>query len=91
MQSCTLRLPDCRNETEATVFAHAPSIDNGMGIKAAKDFWGAFACSHCHDVADGRKPNNFTPQWLIEQRWLRGIYETQKVLIEKGLITYDNG
>jgi hypothetical protein len=90
MQSCTLRLPDCRNDQQTVVFAHAPSPDNGMGLKASQDFWGAFACAHCHDVVDGRTPILFDDHHLINRRWLAGIYETQKVLIEKGLITYDN-
>jgi len=90
MQPCTLRLPDCSYDPEQTVYAHAPSIDNGMGLKASKDFWGAYACSHCHDVADHRIPAKFTPQWLIYERWLKGVYETQKLLIEAGLITYDD-
>ena len=90
MQSCTLRLPDCRNDQQTVVFAHAPSPDNGMGLKASQDFWGAFACAHCHDVVDGRKSIPMTPEGLIRERWLKGIYETQKVLIEKGLITYDD-
>jgi hypothetical protein len=91
MQPCTLRLPDCRNQVETTVFAHAPSIDNGMGLKTAKDFWGAFACSHCHDVADGRKTVPGFTLWMVDQRWLKGIYETQSILIAKGLLQYDDG
>ena len=90
MQPCTLRLPDCRQDVQTVVFAHAPSLDGGMGIKASPDFWGAFACSHCHDIVDGRKKIDFTPEWLIRERWLKAIYETQKILIELGLISYDD-
>ena len=88
-RNCTLRLDGCKNDTATTVFAHAPSIDNGMGLKQARDFWGAFACQHCHDVADGRI-ENMTSLALICQRWLAGVYETQKQLIEEGLISYDD-
>jgi hypothetical protein len=107
MQPCTLRLPGCNNDPETTVFAHAPSIDNGMGLKAAQDFWGAFACSNCHDVADRRvslendRPlkifgERSRPQhrllwsWEMSQAWMRGIYETQKALIEQGLMSFDD-
>lgn len=86
-QNCTLRLPGCNNNPETTVFAHAPSIDNGMGLKQAKDFWGAFACSNCHAVVDSRVPTS-DQRILILERWLAGIYETQKRLIEAGLIQY---
>lgn len=86
MQPCTLRLPQCRNDLETTVFAHAPSTAKGMGIKSP-DFWGAFACSHCHDIVDGRVFNPLVSYHMIDERWLRGIFETQSYLIDKGLIT----
>lgn len=88
-QNCSLRLPGCRNDTSTVVFAHAPSIDNGMGLKQAKDFWGAFACSHCHDVVDGRVTTS-DQRILILERWMAGVYETQKKLIEAGLIRYSD-
>lgn len=88
-QNCTLRLPGCVNNPETTVFAHAPSIDNGMGLKQARDFWGAFACWHCHLVVDSRVPTS-DQRILILERWIAGIYETQKLLIEAGLITYND-
>lgn len=88
-KNCSLRLPGCVNNPETTVFAHAPSIDNGMGLKQAKDFWGAFACWHCHGVVDSRVPTS-DQRILILERWLAGIYETQRQLIEAGLITYND-
>lgn len=88
-QTCTLRLPGCNNNPASTVFAHAPSIDNGMGLKQARDFWGAFACSSCHDKVDGRVVTS-EMRIMILERWIAGIYETQKRLIEAGLITYND-
>lgn len=88
-QTCTLRLPGCNGDTETTVFAHAPSVDNGMGLKTAPDFWGAFACSHCHDVVDGRVPTS-DQRILILERWLAGVYETQKRLLAAGLLHYND-
>ena len=90
MQSCTLRLPNCRNERETVVFAHAPSIDKGMGIKSP-DWWGAFTCYHCHTIADGSKRFDAEYVNIFESRWLAGIYETQKALIEEGLMSYIEG
>lgn len=88
-QTCSLRLRGCRNDTSTVVFAHAPSIDNAMGLKQAKDFWGAFACGHCHDQVDGRVSTKDDRITILE-RWLAGIYETQKKLIEAGLISYND-
>jgi hypothetical protein len=87
MRSCSLRLPGCRNEVETTVFAHAPCVDKGMGIKSP-DWWGAFSCNFCHRIVDGSK--RFDPEYvdLYQARWLAGIYETQKTLIEEGLLSY---
>jgi hypothetical protein len=88
-ETCTIRLQGCNNNPETTVFAHAPSLDNGMGLKQAKDFWGAFTCSACHDALDGRvrSPVEYGERLAA---WMRGIYETQKRLIEKGLISYSD-
>lgn len=88
-RTCSLRLRGCRNDPATVVFAHAPSIDNGMGLKQAKDFWGAFACNHCHDIVDGRVTTKDDRITILE-RWLAGIYETQKILIEDGLIQYSD-
>jgi len=88
-QRCTLRLNRCSNDPEETIFAHAPSCDNGMGLKQAADFWGAFACSNCHDIVDSRIPNN-DMRIMVLERWIAGIYATQKILIEAGLIVYDD-
>ena len=76
MRPCAVRLLGCRNEVETVVFAHAPCVDKGMGIKSP-DFWGAFACHHCHDMLDGRQRGYLTKAEM-DGLWMRGIYETQK-------------
>jgi hypothetical protein len=80
MRSCSVRLPDCRNDRTTVVFAHAPSVDKGMGFKSP-DWWGCFACSHCHDILDGRAGSlmNSAPVWLS------AIFETQKICFDEGL------
>jgi len=77
-ESCTLRLTNC-SSNETVVFCHAPSKYKGMGTKS-DDFWGAYGCSNCHAIADGM-PESYC------NRWMSAIFETQKRLIEKGLIT----
>ena len=88
-QTCTIRLDGCNANPETVVFAHAPSLDNGMGLKQAKDFWGAYACSACHDTLDGRvrSPVEYGERLAA---WMRAVYETQKRMIEQGLISYND-
>jgi hypothetical protein len=85
-EACALRVPGCCNfNHETTVFAHAPCVDSGMGIKSP-DWWGAYACSSCHDFMDGRAFSKFVDSTNKDRYWLAGIYETQKKLREKGLL-----
>ena len=82
-EDCALRIPGiCNYDTDTTVFCHAPCADKGMGFKSP-DWWGAYGCSKCHDVIDGRTG------MTLERKagtWMPAIYETQKKLIAKGLI-----
>ena len=89
MQDCTLRLDACTFDPEKVVFCHVKSPDNGMSLKQSRDFFGVFACSSCHDVIDGRQPT-YMARHLIDEGIIAGLYETQKILMEKGLITYDD-
>lgn len=84
MRPCAVRLPGCRGDRAETVFAHAPSVDNGMGLKTAPDWWGTYACQFCHDVIDDRI--DFPDHELVARRLLAGIYETQKYLFSTGLL-----
>lgn len=84
-EECTLRIyPYCNGNPETVVFCHAPSDDKGMGIKSP-DWWGAYGCSDCHDIVDGRRIAMLTRE-EIESIFMSGIYRTQKRMIEKGLI-----
>ena len=86
-QDCQIQLyPYCNQNPETTVFCHAPCEDKGMGIKSP-DWWGAFGCSSCHDVIDGRKKVNDISKLEIDQAHTRGIYRTLKILIDDGIIT----
>lgn len=84
-QDCTLRLPGvCNGNPETTVLAHGPFGGKGMGLKG-DDTWAAFACSACHDVADGRARSDLS-SGVITQAWLRGIHETQSHWHAIGLV-----
>lgn len=55
-ESCALRIPGvCNNDPSTVVWSHSPfaSDGRGMGTKA-HDILGAYCCSACHDVIDGR-------------------------------------
>lgn len=79
-ESCTMRIFGvCNEDRETVVFCHAPSPHKGMGTKS-DDFWGAFGCSNCHQYADSYGVDETSVIWLS------AIFETQKRLIEKGLI-----
>lgn len=85
-QPCTIRAPGvCNHDPETTVLAHAPCIDKGMGIKGP-DWWGAFACSSCHDFLDGRAISPIDDSTAKPTLWLQGIYETQRYLRGVGLL-----
>ena len=80
-EHCTLRLPGvCNFDPATTVFAHIPCGRKGMGMKNF-DPLGAYACSCCHDVIDGRVLGEFNSGDL-----LRALAETLQRLIEKGLV-----
>ena len=79
-ETCTLRITNCSG-TDTTVFAHAPSKYKGTSTKS-DDWWGCYSCYNCHMMADGLPESN-------ARDWLRAIFETQRRLIEKGLIKID--
>jgi hypothetical protein len=55
-RGCMVRLPNvCNHNSETVVLAHVRLPGgSGMGIKAASDLIGAWACSSCHDAIDRR-------------------------------------
>jgi uncharacterized CHY-type Zn-finger protein len=55
-----------------------------MALKAL-DIHGAYACHHCHDILDGRKPSNYKKDWL-ELIHLRAVIKTQEKMVGKGLL-----
>lgn len=83
-QECTLRLPGiCNFDPATTVLCHIPVNQRGMSIKSP-DIAACFACSSCHDAADGRTPYNISA-W----DWLRALIETQMIWIAEGLLTVE--
>ena len=84
-ENCTVQIyPYCRDNPETVVLAHLPSEDHGMALKSP-DFWAAYACDLCHSIIDGRE-KTVLPAEEIRACMYRGLYRTQKRLIEKGLM-----
>ena len=83
-QQCQVRLPNiCNWNPETTVFAHL----SGAGLaKKHSDIHGAYCCSDCHDVLDGRNSN--APFSMTEKKiaHYEGMVRTQKIMIDEGVL-----
>jgi hypothetical protein len=83
-EDCQVRLNGvCNFNSETTIFAHKSGA--GMGLKS-NDIHGAYCCSSCHDVIDGRGKVDWNKKQEIENAFYEGIFRTQLLLLEKGLI-----
>jgi hypothetical protein len=52
---CMIRLPGCNHDRATTVLAHYRlSGYSGIGTKPDDFAFGAWSCSNCHDLVDGR-------------------------------------
>ena len=82
-EDCQVRIPEyCSFNPETVVFAHLSG--GGMGRKKS-DLQGAYACSACHDVIDGRTRTHWGKEWV--ELWHRqGVERTQDILLDRGLI-----
>lgn len=83
-EDCQVRLPGiCNYDTSKTVLAHLPG--GGMGAKR-HDIHGAYACSSCHDVLDGRRSTMYSESELKMMHY-EAVFRTQEILIKRGIIT----
>ena len=82
---CQIRIPGvCNHDPETTVLCHLGG--GGMGLKQ-HDLFGAWGCSSCHDVIDGRaRASAVHPLSAIRIMHLEGIIRTQQTLINEGKI-----
>ena len=88
-QECTIQLyPYCNGNAETTVLAHAPSERKGLALKS-QDWWGADACSTCHDIVDGRMRINDIDSDEIFRCHIRGVHRTIQRRIKQGLISHE--
>jgi hypothetical protein len=97
---CTLRIasfmPSWRCADQSTVvMCHIPSAGKGMGTKSS-DLFVAAGCAHCHAIIDGvdkRAREYITEKYpaAYAERMLRGMQETQSMLVALGLIKVQGG
>lgn len=86
-ESCTVRIPFvCNHDDSTVVFAHISGVRFGHGV-GIKTKIGAYACSACHDVLDGRVQR---PQGIalddLKLAHYEGVMETMTRLFDKGII-----
>lgn len=86
-QPCLVRLPGCLGQHESVVLAHYRlSGLSGMGIKPP-DYIGAWACSSCHDICDGRvKPPNGLTRLDVRMAHADGVFRTLRELDRMGVL-----
>ena len=83
-RDCQVRLTNyCNFNPETTVPAHRP----GGGVAGkTPDYQIAFACSNCHDIIDGRNTDHYFTADEIYRYFADGVWRTQEILREMGLI-----
>jgi hypothetical protein len=87
-QECTIRIPGAGpHDRETVVACHLPGHGKGTGSKVS-DIHIAFGCFECHAICDGRlkPPPGVTPAIILDAM-LRGLSETQDILVAVGVIT----
>lgn len=85
-RQCQIRIPGrCNGNPETTVLCHIhkPSISGGTGLKARDEF-GAWGCSICHEIVDGRDTSHLYPYWDLDLWLYEGVFRTQNILLSEG-------
>jgi hypothetical protein len=87
-EDCTIRLlPHCNRNNETTVHCHINGVRFGHGVaNKVDDIHGAYGCSSCHDIVDGRVHSTYYSKDEIKLAHLQGVIETQIKLKQKGLM-----
>ena len=80
-KECQIRSPFCNGDPATTVLCHLNS--GGMGMKV-DDWLGAWGCSGCHDLVDGRTPTDTLDYAILKLYHLEGVHRTQLELLNMG-------
>lgn len=86
-RACEIRVPGGCAPPDTTVLCHVRMANiSGLGLKAP-DWLGAFGCSRCHDIVDGRAGDwKLYPQEFRSLLLLEGTVRTLVILISEGVI-----
>lgn len=77
---CQIRLPGCNHDPATTVLAHYRLAGyTGMGMKPDDFAFGAWSCSACHDLVDGRADTEMTRD-IVRLGHAEGCLRTQAEL-----------
>lgn len=83
-RQCQIRIPGvCSGNSETVVLCHLNNkrlFGVGTGQKVP-DIFGAWGCSACHDVVDGRR---HSIAYLSEELFYEGVFRTQNILLKEG-------
>ncbi|OLS61868.1 DUF1364 domain-containing protein [Pseudomonas putida] len=84
-RECQVRIPGvCNGNPETVVLAHYRLAGTcGVGSKPS-DLQGAWACSSCHDVIDGRRQAISRDE--ARRLHAEGVMRTQDQLVREGLV-----
>ena len=88
-ERCTIQLPNvCNGDSRTTVWCHSNRLRHGKGHgKKTPDIFGAYGCSACHDVIDGRTPR---PRGMTltecQEYFDIGRDRSLLILLRKGLV-----
>ena len=86
-RECQIRMAGvCNFNPDTTVLCHLPG--GGMGMKQ-HDLFGAWGCSSCHDVVDGRTETLNSQYYSVCEITLwhyEGMKRTQEILLNEGKI-----
>lgn len=82
-QCCQIRIPGvCNHDNATVVFCHING--GGMGMKHLS-IHGAYGCTACHDVVDGRKDVGLHTD-LLRLYHLDGVIRTQQLMVDQRLL-----
>lgn len=95
-RECQIRIPGVCNKNRSTVVLAHPNNKRLFGVgtgQKAPDVFGAWACSACHDLVDGRTGggcyhNGIT--WIdtegVRFQFYEGCFRTMKILLDENKI-----
>jgi hypothetical protein len=91
-QECQIRIPGvCNRNPDTVVLAHYRLMGYcGERLKPDDFIFGAWGCSSCHDLCDGRTKSKEFTRDEIRLAHAEGVMRTQAALFELGCVGKNN-